>query len=49
MIRGFVGHLCGERRHVREGWFASEWQGGSSFLPRDCQGRSPAAWVKYDI
>ena len=30
-IRGFVGQLCGERRHVRERWTASEWQGGSSF------------------
>ena len=30
-IRGFVGQLCGERRHVRERWSASEWQGGSSF------------------
>ena len=29
-IRGFVGQLCGERRHVRERWSASEWQGGSS-------------------
>ena len=19
------------------------------FLPRDCQGRSPASWVKYDM
>ena len=26
-IRGFVGQLCGERRHVRERWSASEWQG----------------------
>ena len=48
-ISGFVGQLCGDRRHVRERWSASEGQGGSSFLPRDCQGRSPAAWVKYDI
>ena len=30
-IRGFVGQLCGERRHVQERWSASEWQGGSSF------------------
>ena len=30
-IRGFVGQLCGERRHVRERWSASEWQGVSSF------------------
>ena len=22
---------------------------GQQFLPRDCQGQSPAAWVKYDI
>ena len=22
---------------------------GQQFLPRDCHGRSPAAWVKYDI
>ena len=22
---------------------------GQQFLPSDCQGRSPAAWVKYDI
>ena len=43
------GQLCGERRRVRERWAASEWKGGSSFLPRDCQGRSPVAWVKYDI
>ena len=42
-IRGFVGQLCGERTHVRERWAASE------FLPRDCQGRSPVAWVMYDI
>ena len=31
LIRGFVGQLCGERRHVRERWSASEWQGVSSF------------------
>ena len=30
-IRRFVGQLCGERRHVRERWPASEWNGGSSF------------------
>ena len=30
-IRGFDGQLCGERRHVRERWPASEWKGGSSF------------------
>ena len=45
--------ICGtalwERRPVREGWPASEWKGGSRFLPRDCQGRSPVAWAKYDI
>ena len=22
---------------------------GAAVLPRDCQGRSPVAWVKYDI
>ena len=44
-IRGFVGQLCGERRDVRERWTASEWKGGC----RDCQGRLPVAWVKYDI
>ena len=22
---------------------------GLPFLPRDCQGRLPVAWVKYDI
>ncbi len=26
-IRGFVGQLCGERRHVRQRWLASEWKG----------------------
>ena len=26
----FLIKLCGERRHVRERWSASEWQGGSS-------------------
>ena len=30
-IRGFVGQLCGERRHVRERWAAYEWKDGSSF------------------
>ena len=30
-IRGSVGQLCGERRHVRERWPASEWNGVSSF------------------
>ena len=30
-IRGFVGQLCGERRHVRERWSASEWQGAAVF------------------
>ena len=30
-MRGFVGQLCGERRHVRVRWAASEWKGGSSF------------------
>ena len=49
MIHGFVGHICGERRHVRKIWPASEWNGGQQFLPRDCQGRSPMDWVKYDI
>ena len=44
-IRGFVGQLCRERRRVRERWSAR----GQQFLPKDCQGRSPAAWVKYDI
>ena len=33
-MHGFVGQLCGERKHVRERWPASEWKGGSSF----CQG-----------
>ena len=37
-IRGFVGRLCGERRHVRERWPASEWKGGSSC----CRGTSGA-------
>ena len=22
---------------------------GTAFFPRDCQGRLPVAWVKYDI
>ena len=41
--------FVGERRHVRERWPATEWKMGQQLLPRDCQGRSPLAWVKYDI
>ena len=37
-IRGFVGQLCGERRHVRGRWSASEWQGGSSFCLGNVRG-----------
>ena len=42
-IRGFVGQLCGERRHVRERWTASEWKGGCSF----CRGtvRGGCQWL----
>ena len=37
----FVGK---EDMYVRDGL-----ERGQQFLPRDCQGRSPVAWVKYDI
>ena len=42
-IHGFVGQLCGERRHVRARWPASEWKGGSSF----CRGtvRGGRQWL----
>ena len=42
-IREFVGQLCGEQRHVRERWAASEWKGESSF----CQGtvRGGRQWL----
>ena len=42
-IRRFVGQLCGERRHVRERWTASEWKGGCSF----CRGtvRGGCQWL----
>ena len=39
----FVGK---EDMYVRDGLHLSS--NGQQFLPRDCQGRSPAAWVKYD-
>ena len=41
---GFVGK---EDMLVRDGLHLSG--KGHQFLPRDCQGRSPVAWVKYDI
>ena len=40
----FVGK---EDMYVRDGLHLSGT--GQQFLPRDCQGRSPVAWVKYDI
>ena len=42
-IRGFVGQLCGERRHVRERWRVSEWKVDSSF----CRGtvRGGRQWL----
>ena len=40
----FVGK---EEMYVRGGLHLSG--KGLSFLPRDCQGRLPVAWVKYDI
>ena len=40
----FVGK---EDMYVRDGLHLSG--KGQPFLPRDCQGRSPEAWVKYDI
>ena len=42
-IRRFVEQLCGERRHVRERWTASERKGGCSF----CRGtvRGGCQWL----
>ena len=40
----FVGK---EEMYVRDGLHLSG--KGLPFLPRDCQGRLPVAWVKYDI
>ena len=39
----FVGK---EDMYVRDGLLLSG--GGVPFLPRDCQGQLPVAWVKYD-
>ena len=36
-----------EEMYVRDGLHLSG--KGLPFLPRDCQGRLPLAWVKYDI
>ena len=41
----FVGK---EEMYVRDGLHLSG-KGAAVFLPRDCQGRLPVAWVKYDI
>ena len=43
-----------EEMYVRDGLYlsgkgAAVFAGGYRFLPRDCQGRLPVAWVKYDI
>ena len=43
------GQLCGERRHVRERWPASEWNGGSIFCRGTARGGHQSPWVKYDI
>ena len=40
----FVGK---EDMYVRDGLYLSGKE--QQFLPRDCQGRSPVAWAKYDI
>ena len=40
----FVGK---EEMYVRDGLHLNG--KGLPFLPRDCQGRLPVAWVKYDI
>ena len=40
----FVGK---EEMYMRDGLHLSG--KGLPFLPRDCQGRLPEAWVKYDI
>ena len=49
-ICGSVGQLCGDRRNVREGLSAPKLVGRElPTLPRDCQGRLPVDWVKYDI
>ena len=37
-----------EDMYVRDGLHLSG-TGAAVFLPKDCQGRSPVAWVKYDI
>ena len=39
----FVGK---EEMYVRDGLHMER---GLPFLPKDCQGRSPVAWIKYDI
>ena len=43
-----MGQLCGERRYVLKRW-PQICGKGLPCLPRDCQGRLPVAWVKYDI
>ena len=45
MWDSFVGK---EEMYARDGLHLSG-RGGLPFLPRDCQGRLPVAWVKYDI
>ena len=42
----FVGN---EELYFRDGLHLSGKGAGHSFLLRDCQGRLPVAWVKYDI
>ena len=44
MWDSFVGN---EELYFRDGLHLSG--KGAPFLPRDCQGRLPVAWVKYDI
>ena len=43
MWDSFVGK---EEMYVRDGLHLGR---GLPFMPRDCRGRLPVAWVKYDI
>ena len=45
MWDSFVGN---EELYFRDGLYILV-ERGLPFLPRDCQGRLPVAWVKYDI
>ena len=45
---GFVGQLGGEEMYMRDGLGILVGK-GQAFLPRDCQGRLPVAWIKNDI